>query len=646
MLAVNQLSLEFPSRVIFDQISFLINPSEKVALVGRNGAGKSTLLKIIAGEQSPNGGNISRPKDFSIGYLPQILPLPTGRTVREEAERAFAELRALEEKIDYINGQFQIRSDYESDSYMKLIEDLHEYTTRYEALGGYNSAGEVEKVLFGLGFKPQDLDKDLSEFSGGWRMRVELAKILLMNHDLMLLDEPTNHLDIESILWLESFLKEHPAAVLMVSHDRVFMDNITKRTIELVNAKAYDYPASYTRFMELREERRLQQIATRKNQEKEMKETQLLIDKFRAKASKASFAQSLIKKLDKMELTEVDDMETSKIHFRFPPAPRSGKVALRVENLSKSYGEKQVLKNVDLEVERHDRIAFIGQNGQGKTTMMRMIMNELAPTTGKVEIGHNISIGYYAQEQTSALDGDITVLQTIENIAPDEIRPRVRSLLGAFMFGGEDVDKKVKVLSGGEKGRLALCKLLLQPVNLLVMDEPTNHLDLRSKEVLKQALMKFDGTLIVVSHDRDFLQGLTNKAFEFKGGRVKPWLGDIESFLNEKSHQNFREYEVKKKDIPGKETIDKKEEIPAKAIDKEKEKQLKSAQKQLLQIEQEIEHLEAELKRLDEQLANPDTFKELSAQPGFFEDYETKKSQLEKHMQAWETAHQAVEGLS
>ncbi|MCC5915820.1 MAG: ABC-F family ATP-binding cassette domain-containing protein [Cryomorphaceae bacterium] len=633
MLSVQQISLEFPTRVIFDQISFLINTGDKVSLVGRNGAGKSTLLKILAGQQPPQSGSVNRPKEFSLGYLPQELKLPQGKSVREETETAFAELRAIEARMEVINEQLATRTDYESQAYIDLIQELTDKTQLYELKGGYNAAGEVEKVLFGLGFQPEELDRSLDTFSGGWRMRVELAKILLLNHDVILLDEPTNHLDIESIIWLEDFLKSHPAAIVLVSHDRNFMDNVTNRTIEIVNGKIYDYPAPYSRFLILREERVQQQINAKKNQEKEIKETQQLIDRFRAKASKASFAQSLIKKLDRMETIGVDEMESGKINFSFPHAEPSGKVVLKVENVKKSYGEKQVLRGVDLEIERGDRVSFLGQNGQGKTTLVKLLMNEIQGE-GEIQWGHNVKIGYYAQEQTSWLDGEKTVLQTIEDEAPDDIRPRVRSMLGAFMFSGEEVTKKVKVLSGGEKGRLALCKLLLKPVNVLVMDEPTNHLDLRSKDVLKQALRNFQGTVILVSHDRDFLHDLTDKSFEFKSGKVKTYLGDIKYFLEAKKMESFREYEQQKEAKVAKEKVVKASQVNQKEI-RAQEKEAKKRKRQLEKAEEEIARLELEIAEMDAKLQNPETYKTLIGDEAFFESYNTAKSKLEALMEKW-----------
>lgn len=631
MLSIQNLTLEFPTRKIFNGISFLVNPGDKVSLVGRNGAGKSTLLKILAGEQPPQSGSVNRPKEFSIGYLPQELVFPEGKTVREETETAFEELRAMEKSIDQINEQLATRTDYESDSYIDLIQKLTDVSQAYEMKGGYSIAGEVEKVLFGLGFNPEDLDRPLSTFSGGWRMRVELAKILLLNHDVILLDEPTNHLDIESIIWLESFLKTHAAAIVLVSHDRNFMDIVTNRTIEIVNGNIYDYPAYYSKFLVLREERVQQQINAKKNQEKEIKETQQLIDRFRAKASKASFAQSLIKKLDRMETIDVDEMESGRINFSFPSANPSGKVVLKLENISKSFDDKHVLNGVDMEIERGDRVAFLGQNGQGKTTLVRLLMNEI-DGQGSVEWGHNVKVGYYAQEQTSWLDGNKTVLQTIEDEAPDEIRPRVRSMLGAFMFSGDDVSKKVKVLSGGEKGRLALCKLLLNPVNVLLMDEPTNHLDLKSKDVLKQALNNFDGTVILVSHDRDFLAGLTDKSFEFKEGKVKEHLGDIHSFLETKKMESFREYEQQKKVENTQKTKENKSNTK---VQRNEDKAERKRLRQLAKTETAIADLESEIAVLDERLQNPETYQQLLNDEAFFADYNAKKARLDALMEDW-----------
>ena len=463
MIGINNISLQYNDRKIFKQVSFLINPGDKAGLVGANGAGKSTLLKIINGDQSADSGDVSKPKDFHIGYLPQELPLYDGRTVMEEAESAFSEIQDISASIDHINHQLAEREDYESDGYMALIEELNRHTERFNLIGGYTYHAELERILIGLGFRQEDFNRQTTEFSGGWRMRIELAKLLLAKNDLLLLDEPTNHLDINSIVWLEDFLKNYEGSILMVSHDRVFLDNITNRTIEVVKGQVFDYPVPYTKFTELRAERVHLQRQEKKNQEKEIKHTEELIERFRYKASKAAFAQNLIRKLDKMERIEIDDEDTSKISFRFPPAPRSGKVVVKADHVGKSYDGKKVFSNVSLEVERQNSVAFVGQNGQGKSTLVKIIAENLEHD-GELELGHNVQVGYYAQEQSRTLDGNKTVLATIEDAAPEELRKRARDFLGSFLFSGEDVEKKVKVLSGGEKGRLALCKLLLRPL--------------------------------------------------------------------------------------------------------------------------------------------------------------------------------------
>ena len=645
MLGINKLLLQLNDRMLFNGISFLVNPGEKVGLVGSNGAGKSTLLKTIAGEASVDSGNISKPKDFKVGYLPQELPLHDGRTVWEEAETSLGEIKELQAAIDDINHQLATREDYETDSYLKLIEDLNHYTERFNLVGGYTYHADLEKILQGLGFKASDYHRQTNEFSGGWRMRIELAKLLLAKHDVLLLDEPTNHLDINSIIWLESFLKDYEGAIVMVSHDRTFLDNITKRTVEIVNGKVYDYPVPYSKFVALREERRTLQMQEQKNQEKEIKHTEELIEKFRYKASKAAFAQNLIKKLEKMERIEIDDDDSRKINFRFPPAPRSGKVALRAEKLGKSYGPKKIFADVNIEVNRGEKIAFVGQNGQGKSTLVKIIAENIEHS-GILELGHNVEFGYYAQEQAKTLDGDKTLLSTIEDAAPEDLRKKARDYLGAFLFSGEDVDKKVKVLSGGEKGRLALCKLLLFPHNLLIMDEPTNHLDLKSKDMLKNALLQYDGTLIVVSHDRHFLQNLADKIFEFKDGKVREFLGNIDEYLEARKLEDFRQLE--KNDPVAKET-----KVEAKKEDnglsyaerKQLDKDLRKAEKDVQSLEAKIEKLETKLEDLDAKLHDPEAFKELSQEPDFYEKYETDKQRLEKMMQDWEKAQALVQEL-
>lgn len=645
MLGINKLILQLNDRMLFNGVSFLVNPGEKLGLVGSNGAGKSTLLKTIAGEASVDSGDISKPKEFKVGYLPQELPLHDGKTVWEEAETSLSEIKELQASIDDINHQLTEREDYESDGYLKLIEDLNHYTERFNLVGGYTYHADLEKILQGLGFKAQDFHRQTNEFSGGWRMRIELAKLLLAKHDVLLLDEPTNHLDINSIIWLESFLKDYDGAIIMVSHDRTFLDNITKRTVEIVNGKVYDYPVPYSKFVALREERRTLQMQEAKNQEKEIKHTEELIEKFRYKASKAAFAQTLIKKLEKMERIEIDDDDSRKINFRFPPAPRSGKVAIHAENLAKSYGEKHIFSGVNIEVNRGEKIAFVGQNGQGKSTLVKIIAENLEHH-GEMTLGHNVEFGYYAQEQAKTLDGDVTLLRTIEDAAPEDLRKKARDYLGAFLFSGEDVDKKVKVLSGGEKGRLALCKLLLFPHNLLIMDEPTNHLDLKSKDMLKNALQQYDGTLVVVSHDRHFLQGLTDKIFEFRDGKVREFLGDIDEYLEARKLEDFRQLEKenqiqKAKPEPKKEQDNGLSYAERKQLDKD----IRKAEKTVQTLESDIETLESKLEELDAKLHDPEAFKELSKVPDFYEKYEADKARLEKMMHDWEAAQEQLARL-
>ncbi len=640
MLGINNISLQYNDRKIFNSISFLINPGDKAGLVGANGAGKSTLLKIIHGEVSADEGNISRPKDFKIGYLPQELPLYDGRTVIEEAESAFSEIQGISKKIDEINQQLAERTDYESNSYMQLIEELNKQTERFNLIGGYTYHSELERILIGLGFKQEDFDRQTTEFSGGWRMRIELAKLLLAKNDLLLLDEPTNHLDINSILWLEDFLKNFEGAIFMVSHDRAFLDNITDRTIEVVKGQVFDYPVAYSRFTELRAERIHLQRQELKNQEKEIKHTQELIEKFRYKASKAAFAQNLIRKLDKMERIEIDDEDTSKISFKFPPAPRSGKVVVKADKVGKIYDKKQVFRDVSLEIERQEKVAFVGQNGQGKSTLVKIIAENL-DHEGSLNLGHNVVVGYYAQEQSKTMDGDKTVLATIEDAAPEELRKRARDFLGSFLFSGEDVEKKVKVLSGGEKGRLALCKLLLRPYNLLVMDEPTNHLDMRSKEMLKNALQKYDGSIILVSHDRYFLEQLTDKIYEFRDGKVSEFLGGIEEYLEARKFDDFRQ--VEKQAEAKLETKKSASQNGSYQERKQVDKHIRKASNQINKLETEIEALESNISSLDEQLQDPETFKEISKDPDFYSKYEAQKDQLKTLMSQWEKWHSELQ---
>lgn len=644
VVSFNKASLFFGGRAIFNEISFQINPGDRIGLVGRNGAGKSTLLKLIAGDYSLDEGSKNMAKEVRIGFLRQDLAMDMEKTIMEIARSAFNEIMRINERMEQINKEFEVRTDYESDSYTRLIEELSLLSERFGILGGDNLDESVELVLKGLGFTQDTFHNTLNTFSGGWRMRAELARLLLQKPDLLLLDEPTNHLDIESIMWLEQHLSESNQTLMVVSHDRTFLDNVTTRTIEVSMGKAYDFNAPYSRYLTLREELREKQLATAKNQEREIKQTEELIERFRAKASKASFAQSLIKKLDRMERIEVDDMDTSAMHFKFQPAPRSGKVVVKAEGVKKSYGDLQVLRGVDLEVERGDRVAFVGQNGQGKSTLVKALLKEI-PADGLMELGHNVMVGYFAQDQADALDGSKTALQTIEDASPEEMRKHARSMLGAFMFRGEDVDKKVKVLSGGERGRLALCKLLLNPINFLVMDEPTNHLDMNSKDVLKQSLQAFDGTLLVVSHDREFLEGLVTKTIEFRDQKVKTILGGIEYYLEQRKLESMREVEAKS----AQKNVQKAKEEVARGLDykerKQLEKDLRSVVRKLEEVELEIENLDEELNVWDEQLDDPQECKALMADPDFYPKYEEKKSVISGKMELWEQLNEEKEAL-
>ena len=644
MISANNISVFFGGQELFDNVSFMVNKGDRIGLVGKNGAGKSTLLRILSGEQSPNEGSISSPNDSTLGYLRQDLDFEEGRTVQQEAELAFKEIKELEEKINAINLEMSERADYETESYMQLITDLNELNERYGLLGGYTIQSEMSQVLLGLGFQLDDFSRQTNEFSGGWRMRLELAKILLSKPDVLLLDEPTNHLDIESIVWLESWLKNYSGAVVLVSHDRAFLDAVTNRTIDLILGKANDYKASYSKYVELRKDRQEKQIQSKKNQDKEVKQTKMLIDKFRYKKSKAAFAQSLIKKLDKMEMIEVEQDETATMHFKFPPAPHSGKVTLKVNEVSKSYDELEVLKGIDLLLERGEKIAFVGKNGEGKTTLAKIIVNSI-PFEGQVEYGHQVKVGYYAQNQSDLLDENKTILQVVEDAANENSRPRVRDMLGSFLFSGDAAQKKIKVLSGGERARVALCKLLLEPVNLLIMDEPTNHLDMVSKDILKNALNNYDGTLIIVSHDRDFLQGLSEKVYEFKDHGIKEYLGDINEFLNAKKVMDFKQFELENKQKASSPKSKDSENKISYQERKQLDKDIKKTSNKVVNLERSVEALEKELKALDAELSQPDRYKELSSQAGFFESYQEKQQQLAQYMSDWEQNLERLEEL-
>ncbi|MEK9567014.1 MAG: ABC-F family ATP-binding cassette domain-containing protein [Flavobacteriaceae bacterium] len=626
MLNAHQITVSFGGETLFDSISFRLGKGDRVGLIGKNGAGKSTLLRLMAQENTPTSGSFALEKNCKIGYLPQDLDFEHGRTVLEEAYLAFEEIKAIEQRQEAIHHFMETTQDFESPSYFDQLDELNELTTRYEMIGGYHYQAQTEKILLGLGFSMQDLDAPTDTFSGGWRMRIELAKLLLRENDILLLDEPTNHLDIESIIWLEQFLKKFKGALVLVSHDRMFLDQVTNRTIEIVQQRIFDFKKSYSNYMIFREELRTQQLAAQKNQEKEIQQTEKLIERFRAKASKASMAQSLLKKLDKIERIEIDPEENKKIKFEFTVSHQPGKIILQTHNVSKAYGDKQVLQEVNLEIERGEKIAFIGQNGQGKSTLAKIIVSEIS-YEGKVQLGHNVQLGYFAQNQSTYLNGEQTVLESAEESATPENRTKVRDLLGAFLFPGEAVDKKVKVLSGGERNRLALCKLLLQPFNVLIMDEPTNHLDIASKNVLKEALLKFKGTLILVSHDRDFVQGLCEKVISFRNQEVKPFLGDINAYLEEKQLSSLKELEKgpeKPEQAPTKTTED----------DYKKQKKARASEQKILKIEKQISRLEKELKEIDFELEI--NYEQTIAQPNFFDSYQQKKQALEQLLQEWE----------
>ncbi len=626
MLNVHNLSVSFGGEYLFEEISFRLNAGDRVGLIGKNGAGKSTLLKLLSKDMPLDSGTIATEKNLKIGFLRQDIDFKQGRTVLEEAYHAFEEIKALERKLEHVNQQLAERTDYESEEYHQLMVDLNDFTHHYEIIGGYNYQGETEKILLGLGFKREDFEKKTETFSGGWRMRIELAKLLLQTNDVLLLDEPTNHLDIESIIWLEQFLTNYAGAVVIVSHDKMFLDNVTNRTIEISLGRIYDYGKPYTEFLKLRGEIKEQQLNAQKNQEKEIQQAERLIEKFRAKSTKASMAQSLIKKLDKMERIEVDQDDNAVMNLRFPISITPGKVVAEIEDLSKNYGDNLVLNAIDLLIERDSKTAFVGQNGQGKSTLAKIMVGEIG-YEGKCKLGHNVQIGYFAQNQAEYLDGRKTVLDTMIDAANESNRSKVRDILGSFLFRGEEVDKYVKVLSGGERNRLALAKMLLQPFNVLVMDEPTNHLDIQSKNVLKKALQNFEGTLILVSHDRDFLQGLTNKVYEFRDRKIKEYLGDIDFYLEQRKVADFRAIEKEKGNASKKVKVDK----PTNSF--QDQKKLKALKNKLSSVESKIARLEKELKTIDQELLL--NYDATIAKPGFFDKYEGKKQDLEKFMEQW-----------
>ena len=652
MISINNLSVEFSARPLFSDVSFVINPSDKIALVGKNGAGKSTMLKILSGLQSPTSGSISKPNEITVGYLPQQMKLADETTILEETRKAFRRMFEMDEELKRLNSEVENFSDYESDAYYKLLEKVQSLSDRIAMEGVTNVDAEIEKTLTGLGFERTDFNRPTSEFSGGWRMRVELAKILLQNPDVLLLDEPTNHLDIESIQWLEQFLQSKAKAVVLVSHDRAFLDNVTKRTIEISCGKIYDYKVSYTPFVQLRKERVEQQMRAYENQQKLIAETKDFIERFRYKATKAVQVQSRIKQLEKIVPIEVDEVDNSRLRLKFPPAPRSGDFPLIVENLSKSYGDHNVFSDAEFTLRRGEKVAFVGKNGEGKSTLVKCIMGEI-PFDGHLKIGHNVKIGYFAQNQAQMLDENITVFDTIDHVATGDMRTKIRDILGAFMFGGEDSDKKVKVLSGGEKTRLAMIKLLLEPVNFLILDEPTNHLDMKTKDILKDAIKDFDGTVIVVSHDREFLDGLVGKVYEFGGGKVRENLGGIYDFLRKKNLTNLAELELAKKPTNGSEPIlNKADTNPLSqtenlstpkplsyAEQKERDKVVKKAEKAVKIAEEKISSLESREMELESKLSAGDASKDV------LEEYDTIVRDLENAMSAWENAQEELDDL-
>ena len=637
MLNIHKLSVSFQGDYLFENISFRLRGGDRVGLIGKNGAGKSTLLKLLSGDLEYTEGQIAQEKkDLRIGFLRQDIDFVLGRTVLEEAYQAFVEIKALELKLEDINTQLAERTDYDSQVYHDLMVGLNEVQEQYEILGGYNYQGETEKILLGLGFNREDFNKLTDTFSGGWRMRIELAKLLLQPNDILLLDEPTNHLDIESIIWLEQFLNNYSGAVVIVSHDKMFLDNVTNRTIEIVLGKIYDYPRAYSKYLTLREEQKTLQLASQKNQQKQIEQTEKLIEKFRAKASKATMAQSLIKKLDKIERIEVDEDDNSVMTLKFPLSTIPGKVVVEATQICKDYGDLKVLKNIDLMVDRGSKIAFVGQNGQGKSTLAKIIVGDLQ-SKGVVKLGHNVQVGYFAQNQAEYLDGSKTVLDTMIDAANETNRSKVRDILGSFLFRGDAADKYVKVLSGGERNRLALAKLLLQPLNVLIMDEPTNHLDIKSKTVLKTALQQFEGTLILVSHDRDFLQGLTSIVYEFKDQKIKQYLGDIDFYLEQRQVQNLREVEKRTR-------VKTLQNISTPKQSYEDQKQLKSLNNRLSKVESSIAVLERSIKAIDVEMEI--NYDQAVSKPGFFDDYQSKKDQLNKFMSDWEQITERIETFS
>ncbi|MCB0618848.1 MAG: ABC-F family ATP-binding cassette domain-containing protein [Saprospiraceae bacterium] len=634
MINASNIFIKYGDRILLDSVTLVVGDRDRIGLVGRNGAGKSTLLKVVAGAMRPDEGQIARPSDSTLGFLHQEMQLPRGRTVLEETLTAFEEVRRIDKRLHEINDEMARREDYESESYHDLLTEFSDLNDRFQLLGGATMEADAERVLKGLGFRNADFGRQTTEFSGGWQMRVELAKMLLQRPDFLLLDEPTNHLDIESIIWLERFLQDYPGAVIVISHDKQFLDNVTNRTVEIELGKLYDYKAPYSKYLELRQERREKMMAAFQNQQKVIAQKERTINRFMAKATKTKMAQSMQKQLDKMERIEVDQEDGSVMNIRFPAAPRSGQIVVEAHRLTKHYGSIQVLNGVDLKLDRGDRLAFVGQNGQGKTTLAKMLVNELAPTGGELKWGHNVQIGYYAQNQSEALHSDLTLLETMERHSPPEMRTRLRGILGAFMFSGEDAEKKVTVLSGGERARLALACLLLKPFNLLVLDEPTNHLDMLSKDVLKEALLQYDGTLIVVSHDRDFLAGLTDRTVEFRDHQLFDYLGDVNFFLEKRALNDMRE--VEKSSAASSNPSGKTAKIEVSY--EERKKRLRN----LTNAEKKVERLEEQIAGFETQMSDPAFYDRPDAQKEM-EAYQKAQKDLKEAVEEWEAAHEAWE---
>jgi len=643
MISVEGLTVEFGGFTLFDDVSFVLNKKDRIALVGKNGAGKSTMLKIFAGLQSPTSGTVSIPKETTIGYLPQQMQLTDSRTVREEAEQAFGHIQEMEKEIERLNLELAERTDYETESYQKLIDKVTHLSEHFQLMGGSNYHAELERTLIGLGFNRSDFERPTSEFSGGWRMRIELAKLLLRRPDVLLLDEPTNHLDIESIQWLENFIATRANAVILVSHDRAFIDNTTSRTIEIELGSIYDYKVKYSEYVELRKERREQQLRAFENQQKKLADTEAFIERFRYKATKSVQVQSRIKQLEKVERIEVDEVDTAMLSLKFPPAPRSGSYPVIMENVAKRYGDHLIFKDVTLTINRGDKVAFVGKNGEGKSTLVKCIMEQI-DYEGKLQLGHNVKIGYFAQNQAQLLDDNLTVFDTIDYVAQGDIRTKIRDILGAFMFGGEASDKKVKVLSGGERSRLAMIRLLLEPVNLLILDEPTNHLDMRSKDVLKDALREFDGTVIVVSHDREFLDGLVDKVYEFGNQRVVEHLGGIYEFLEKKKMDSLRELErsTQAASLTADTDIQPTQNKLSYEARKEQSKAIKKVEKAVAEAENKITELENSIAAIEARLATPEGASDTS----LYNDYSSLKKELSDTMDTWTELTMELEELN